>query len=122
MFPKKGTPQGGLISPLLCNIALDGLEKVIEDSTPVRKRSKAKRRTVRYADDFVLTAIDHEDASNAKAIASQFLADRGLSLNDSKTAVINIRQGLEYLSWEIRLRKRVGKLNMSSNPQRVGGD
>lgn len=122
VFPKKGTPQGGLISPLLCNIALDGLEKVIEDSTPVRKRSKAKRRTVRYADDFVLTAIDHEDASNAKAIVSQFLADRGLSLNDSKTAVINIRQGLEYLSWEIRLRKRVGKLNMSSNPQRVGGD
>lgn len=113
VYPVKGTPQGGLVSPLFCNLALDGIEQVIMDATPKRKYSDKKNKwhTVRYADDLMATALNRSEASKIKLVLSQFLLDRGLTLNDSKTAEISIRKGVEYLSWEIRLRRRKGSLN-----------
>jgi hypothetical protein len=57
------------------------------------------------------TALNRGEASKIRLVLSQFLSDRGLTLNDSKTAEIPIRKGVEYLSWEIRLRRRKGSLN-----------
>ena len=59
----------------------------------------------------MITALSRDDASKIKAVLSQFLSDRGMTLNDSKTAGTPITRGVDYLGWEIRLRKRRGALN-----------
>jgi len=72
-----GTPQGGVISPLLMNIALHGLENnLLEQFT---KRNSIK--VVRYADDFIVFAKSLEDVLKAKEIVSQFLKPIGVSLS-----------------------------------------
>jgi len=80
------------------------MENVILGITP--KGEEHNGHTVRYADDFVATASNRKEASKIRIVSSQFLGNKGLLLNESKTKVINIRDGFEYLSWEIRLRKR----------------
>ena len=101
-----GTPQGGIISPTLANMALDGLEKLLADnlgrkgSTTARKH---KVNIVRYADDFVITGSSRELLEErVKPLVEKFLAERGLRLSPAKTKVTHVDQGFDFLGWTVR--------------------
>jgi len=87
----QGTPQGGVISPLLCNIALHGMENMI-----IRKFSRDGVKVIRYADDFVIMGKKLEDVLRAKEIAAEFLATIGLELSSEKTRIGHTLNTIEY--------------------------
>ncbi|WER45312.1 group II intron reverse transcriptase/maturase [Cupriavidus sp. WKF15] len=102
-----GTPQGGIISPTLANVALNGLERQLvasfEKKLGVAKTRKLKVNVVRYADDFVITGTTPEILQNeVKPWVEQFLAVRGLTLSTEKTRIINIADGFDFLGWNFR--------------------
>ena len=111
-----GTPQGGIISPILANMALDGIEKILSEKYPKNKydiiggKRKATHKVnfVRYADDFIVTANTEETAKEIKELIKDFLKDRGLELSDEKTLITHIDNGFDFLGWN--LRKYNGKL------------
>ncbi|NOQ48308.1 MAG: group II intron reverse transcriptase/maturase [Methanococcoides sp.] len=117
LFPTKaGTPQGGIISPILANMTLNGIESLLADKYhrgksgrihPVQ-RSKYKVNFVRYADDFIVTAKTKEIAEEAKELIKNFLTDKGLELSDEKTLITHINDGFDFLGWNVR--KYKGKL------------
>jgi RNA-directed DNA polymerase len=101
-----GTPQGGIISPLLANWALDGLERVLESHFG-KKNTKASYKTkvnyVRYADDFIITGISKELLEErVKPVVEAFMAERGLTLSKQKTLVTHIDVGFDFLGQNIR--------------------
>lgn len=101
-----GSPQGGIISPVLANLTLDGLEKLLK-ATPALKRRKVN--LVRYADDFIITGGDPELLEQSvRPIVEKFLAERGLRLSPSKTRITHISAGFDFLGQNIR--KYNGKL------------
>jgi len=84
---EEGTPQGGIISPTLANMALDGLETQLKQHLGVTRAKKLKVNVVRYADDFVITGASKELLENEiKPWIEQFLAQRGLRLSQEKNA------------------------------------
>src|SRR3546814_15339359 len=90
LFPTEaGTPQGGIISPVLANLALDGLQSELTTLfTTVRQARAAKVNFVRYADDFVITGSSKElMEERVKPLVRQFLLARGLVLSEEKTKV-----------------------------------
>lgn len=113
---KSGTPQGGIISPLLANIALDGIDHLLAGFNKVRiyqSSPKAKRQRtakvklgkygfIRYADDFVVTAETKEDIEEAIPVIKEWLAVRGLELNSDKTSIVHVEQGFNFLGFNIR--------------------
>lgn len=111
-FPTQaGTPQGGIISPTLANMALDGIEIELAKhfgTKTSKKRWKGKVNFIRYADDFVITGVTKETLEQAKLIIEEFLKDRGLSLSEEKTKMVHIDEGFDFLGWNIR--KYGGKL------------
>ncbi len=110
-----GTPQGGIISPILANMALDGLEEVIRELVP---RKGAKVNLVRYADDFVITAATRELLEDTIVPAvTEFLAERGLAISPEKTKIVNIDQGFDFLGCNVR--KYNGKLSIRPARQKV---
>jgi len=105
MFPnEEGTPQGGVISPTLANMTLNGMEPLIRNH--FGKHSKVN--VTRYADDFVITCPSKETAEEAKRILIPFLAERGLELSEEKTLITHIDEGFNFLGWNFR--KYDGKL------------
>lgn len=117
LFPTEdGTPQGGVISPILANMALDGMEKVLSDrfhtnrlgKVDLRFKNAHKVNLVRYADDFIVTAATKEIAEEAKEIIRDFLKIRGLELSEEKTVISHINDGFDMLGWTFR--KWGGKL------------
>ena len=99
----EGTPQGGVISPLLLNIALQGMEEAAGVEYDSRGRVKAGRPTViTYADDFVALCHTREQAETVAARLSTWLKERGLSLNQEKTRIGRIDAGFDFLSFTIR--------------------
>ena len=113
-----GTPQGGVISPLLANIALHGLETAIIEAY----RSKEGRpQVIRYADDFVVLHPTEEGVEKARAIATAWLKGMGLELKPSKTRVAHTLKpiggcaGFEFLGFTIR-QFPVGKTHAGKNP------
>ena len=100
-----GTPQGGIISPTLANMALDGMEKLLRD-----KFGKThKIHLVRYADDFIITGATKELLENeVKPLIAEFLKERGLGLSEEKTKISHIDDGFDFLGFNIR--KYRGKL------------
>lgn len=100
LFPTDaGTPQGGIISPTLSNLTLDGMERLLQDSFPRR----AKLNFIRYADDFVVTADSKELLElRAKPLIRDFLAARGLALSETKTRITHISEGFDFLGWNFR--------------------
>lgn len=101
-----GTPQGGIISPVLANLALDGLESVLEAQFG-QKNTKASYKTkvnyVRYADDFVITGISKELLEcEVKPLVAAFMAERGLSLSEEKTVITHISEGFDFLGQNVR--------------------
>jgi len=117
LFPtKSGTPQGGIISPILANMTLDGIVNMLVDkyhrdkSGNISARQKAKHRVnfVRYADDFIVTAKTKEIAEEVKGLIENFLMDKGLELSNEKTLITHIDNGFDFLGWNFR--KYKGKL------------
>ena len=112
---EQGTPQGGIISPAIANMALDGLEAAVAAAVP---RRGANVNMVRYADDFVITGASKEVLEDKVVPAvGSFLAERGLILSEEKTAIVHIDQGFEFLGFH--LRKYRGKLLIKRSPKAV---
>ena len=102
---EQGTPQGGVISPLLANIALTGMEGAI--GVAYQKMGdymtiKGNRALVRYADDFVIFTETREDAEAAKGEISDWLKGRGLELSNDKTQIRHLTKGFDFLGFSIR--------------------
>jgi RNA-directed DNA polymerase len=96
---KAGTPQGGNISPIYANIALDGLEDAVRSAT----KGFTKIHVVRYADDFIVTADSPDILENrVKPAVEAFLAQRGLSLSEEKTHITHINTGFDFLGFNVR--------------------
>lgn len=119
LFPTyEGTPQGGIISPTLANLVLDGLEKLLAikfgslryDGHSSRTR-KHQVHFVRYADDFIITGKSKELLENeVKPLIRSFLAKRGLLLSEQKTKVTHIKEGFDFLGQNVR-KYRLGNPN-----------
>ena len=111
-----GTPQGGIISPILANMTLDGLEKTISSVYHVGKTGKIYKRRynphkvnfLRYADDFIVTADSEDIALEIVDLIKGFLKERGLELSTEKTRITHIDDGFDFLGWNFR--KYRGKL------------
>jgi RNA-directed DNA polymerase len=103
-FPTEaGTPQGGIASPTLANMVLDGLESRLSDIFRRRKRRQnPKVHLIRYADDFVITGASKEVLEKAKSEVEAFLAERGLSLSPEKTKITHISEGFDFLGFNVR--------------------
>jgi len=101
----EGTPQGGIISPTLANIALDGLEQRLEpwSSRRTTKSRKAKVHYVRYADDFIITGSSKELLEcEILPVTTAFFAERGLTLSSEKTVITHISEGFDFLGQNVR--------------------
>jgi RNA-directed DNA polymerase len=103
----EGTPQGGVISPLLLNVALHGLEQAVG----VRYRTTGSHAgetvpgsplVVRYADDLVALCHSRQQAEQVKAKLAEWLAPRGLSFNEDKTRVVDLATGFDFLGFNVR--------------------
>jgi RNA-directed DNA polymerase len=100
-----GTPQGGVISPLLANIALHGMEEALgitRQKVRNTTRITSPRTVVRYADDFVVACDTRKDAERAIDQLRIWLAERGLHLSEEKTRIVHIRDGFDFLGFNIR--------------------
>lgn len=94
-----GSPQGGIISPVLANIALDGLSDLVKSAA----RGRTKVNLVRYADDFIVTSPSPELLlETIKPAIQAFLSERGLSLSPDKTHITHINTGINFLGFNIR--------------------
>ena len=112
---EQGTPQGGIISPVLANLALDGLERRLREKYPQRGKGSWHGRAagvhlIRYADDFIITGVSKELLENeVKPLVESFLRERGLELSAEKTSVTHIEAGFDFLGQNVR-RYSNGKL------------
>lgn len=112
---REGTPQGGVISPLIMNVALHGLERAAGARYYPDGRKDAGRSVpgspvvVRYADDLVALCVSAEQAQQVKDSLAQWLAPRGLAFNEDKTRIVRLEDGFDFLGFSIR-RYRNGKL------------
>lgn len=102
---QEGTPQGGICSPVLANLTLDGLEKCLREKFPktTHPGQKAKVHLVRFADDFIITGTSQvllED--EVKPLVEAFLHERGLALSPDKTHITPITDGFDFLGQNIR--------------------
>jgi len=102
-----GTPQGGVISPLLLNVALHGLEEAAgvrhERSDPQRTR-RGSPSLIRYADDMVALCYTKQQAEDVKAQLAAWLAPRGLTFNEDKTRIVHLDDGFDFLGFTARRR------------------
>ncbi|KXS30603.1 MAG: RNA-directed DNA polymerase (Reverse transcriptase) [Candidatus Gallionella acididurans] len=106
-----GTPQGGIISPTLANMTLDGMERMLSERFGVKNSNaarKSKVNLIRYADDFVITGTTKEVLEDARELMVGFLKGRGLTLSEEKTKIVHIDEGFDFLGWNVR--KYDGKL------------
>jgi len=105
LFPTdSGTPQGGIISPVLANLALDGLQRELDGLfRTVRDARRHKVNFVRYADDFIITASSREFLEDqVKPLVQRFMAVRGLMLSEKKTVITHVTDGFDFLGWTVR--------------------
>jgi len=117
-----GTPQGGIISPLLANIALSVLDEAImapwaPDGDQATQSGRARRRAqglgnwriVRYADDFVImTNGSREDVVRLQEQVTEVLAGLGLRLSAAKTRITHLSEGIDFLGFHLQWRQRRG--------------
>jgi len=101
LYPTEaGTPQGGICSPVLANMALDGLEQALSEviRPTTRKGRKAKIHLIRYADDFLISGSSKEVLEQeVKPAVEQFMRARGLELSQEKTVITHIENGFDFL-------------------------
>jgi len=123
-FPTgRGAPQGGIASPTLANMVLDGLEGTARSVAPVRDRRngkdiRSKINVIRYADDFIVTGATRELLEDqVKPAVIEFLSKRGLTLSEEKTHITRIDRGFDFLGQNIR--KYNGKLLITPSKENV---
>lgn len=105
-----GTPQGGIISPLLANMALHGMEealgikykRVVDKLGIINFHNLSKYTCVRYADDFVVLCHTKEDAEDVYRLLEPYLEERGLTLAEDKTLITHMDDGFDFLGFNIR--------------------
>jgi RNA-directed DNA polymerase len=123
-----GTPQGGVISPLLANVALDGMERLFDvERADGRPKAPAFRKgpnkgiaVIRYADDFVVTAPTREVLETyARPRIETFLRERGLAFSEVKTRSVHISDGFDFLGFHIRKFGKQGKLLTAPQKEKV---
>jgi group II intron reverse transcriptase maturase len=142
-YPAKGTPQGGILSPLLANIVLNELDWWIAsqwEQMPTKTKFKTRNNSqgteikshvyralrgsrlkemhaVRYADDFKIFCASHEEAVRAYKATKQWLKDRlGLDISPDKSKVVNLkRQYSEFLGFKLKVRKKGKKYVVRSH-------
>jgi RNA-directed DNA polymerase len=108
LFPTKaGTPQGGIISPTLANLVLDGLENLLGQTFQRKKVAgtyiNPKINLIRYADDFIITGATRDVLEKeVRPLVEQFLRERGLQLSPEKTCITHIDQGFDFLGQHLR--------------------
>ncbi len=90
-FPEQGTPQGGVVSPLLANIALNGIEYI--------------HCSVRYADDMVIILKPQDNAEEILGLVKEFLAVRGMEISEQKTKLTTTTDGFDFLGWNFKVQK-----------------
>ncbi|CAM9149670.1 unnamed protein product [Ectocarpus fasciculatus] len=125
-YPRRGTPQGGVLSPLLCNMTLNGLENVIRDGLPSSSSTAGRklkgRWVVRYADDFIITNPigKSQFIDNDIPLINKFMADRGLEISEKKSRIIDLeKESFNFLGWKISQRKRNVFVNKASDSKFV---
>jgi RNA-directed DNA polymerase len=111
-FPEQGTPQGGVVSPLLANIALNGIESIhryhakkgyrITKNTPEDLISEP---SIRYADDMVIILRPQDDAEEILERIAEFLRIRGMNVSQKKTKVTAATDGFDFLGWNFKVQK-----------------
>lgn len=115
----KGTPQGGVVSPLLMNIALHGIETEIREAFSYKENGP---QIIRYADDLVILHPTEAGGQKAKQLLEMWLATMGVELKPSKTRITQTLQeyqgqvGFDFLGWAIR-QFPVGKTHTGKNPR-----
>jgi RNA-directed DNA polymerase len=104
-----GTPQGGIISPALSNCALDGLERLLQETFPTKRPLSSLGgkspcvNLIRYADDFIITGRTKELLEGEiKPLVEQFLHERGLELSPAKTVITHVEKGFDFLGQNVR--------------------
>ena len=97
-----GTPQGGIVSPLLANIALHGMEQALGICRDSQGLIQGSRAVVRYADDFVVFCATQEDAMECIRILREWLAQRGLQFSEEKTRIVHLQDGFDFLGFNVR--------------------
>jgi RNA-directed DNA polymerase len=104
LYPtEEGTPQGGIISPVLANLALDGLETVALGADSRHGSLRPRINVVRYADDFIITGRSKEQLERkVQPVVEAFLGERGLRLSREKTKITHIEEGFEFLGASVR--------------------
>jgi len=100
-----GTPQGGVISPVLCNIAMNG----VEDLNNAKIRGQKYQRGFRYADDIVFTLMPDECGETLLIRVKEFLHERGLEVDQSKTKIVSPLEGFDFLGWHFRVKAKNNK-------------
>ncbi len=114
---EEGTPQGGIISPVLANLALDGMQRLLKENFSTT-RCCNKVNMVRYADDFVITGKSRDLLeTQVKPLLVQFLSERGLELSEEKTLITHISEGFDFLGQNVR--KYNGKLLITPSKKNV---
>jgi RNA-directed DNA polymerase len=109
----QGTPQGGIISPALANLALDGLQALLAEhfGKTAKQCRENKVNLARYADDFIITGtsqflLEYE----VKPLVARFLKERGLELSHEKTRITHIVDGFDFLGQTVRKYRGIGIL------------
>ncbi len=106
---KSGVPQGGIISPLISNIALDGMQQLL----------KGKASVIRYADDFVATAPTREEIEAIVPTIEKWLQERGLVMHAEKTRIVSVQNGFDFLGFSVKHYK--GKCLFQPQKEKVFG-
>ena len=104
---EEGTPQGGVISPCLLNVALHGLEEAagvryVTSGNHAGETIAGSPVAVRYADDVAVLCHSQEQAEHVKARLAEWLAPRGLAFNEDKTRIVHLSEGFDFLGFNIR--------------------
>ena len=111
LYPTEaGVPQGGVVSPVIMNLALNGLERHIKGAFPAFQGAhRTKVHVIRFADDFIITGQSKAFLEQeVQPLVEQFLAERGLALSHEKTRITHIEDGFDFLGTHVR--KYRGKL------------
>jgi RNA-directed DNA polymerase len=120
LYPtEEGTPQGGIISPVLANMTLDGLERELRKAFPKTKQGNSPMvNLVRYADDFIVTGRSKELLEReVQPLIEAFLRKRGLELSQEKTSITHIGDGFDFLGQNVR--KYNGKILIKPSKKNI---
>lgn len=111
-FPEQGTPQGGVVSPLLANIALNGIEDIHQTNGRRNGKRCKVSSVIRYADDMVIILRPEDDAEKILEKIDQFLAQRGMKISEKKTHITASTDGFDFLGWHFQVQSN-GKFRIT---------